>query len=259
MKSRESKQSVAQRSVVVTGVSGGIGAAIATRLLADGYIVYGTYRGGRVAAESIAEESSRFNLSRVDLANEAEIRRFADGLPAHALHGLVNNAGTIAFEEFNAYDMKLWRDVQRVNVEGPLLLSLHLKDRIAAGGAIVNISSTDAFVGAFDTTGYAASKAALLSLTKSLALNLGPRHIRVNAVAPGWIDTAMGTKMPDRAIEHTPLGRLGAPADVAGVVAFLLSDDSAFISGTTVVADGGYSCLDPVMQAEKLLNANLQS
>jgi 3-oxoacyl-[acyl-carrier protein] reductase len=135
-----------------------------------------------------------------------------------------------------------------------LQLSLGLRARLSQPAAIVNIASTDAFLGGMDTMAYAASKAALISLTKSLAVNMGPDKVRVNAIAPGWIDTAMGTKLPDMAIGHTPLGRLGTPADIAGIVAFLMSDDAGFITGTTIVADGGYYCLDPVMKAEKLLN-----
>jgi 3-oxoacyl-[acyl-carrier protein] reductase len=89
-----------------------------------------------------------------------------------------------------------------------------------------------------------------MNLTKSLAINFGPQNIRVNAVAPGWIQTDMGTKMPEVAIDHTALGRLGLPEEIAGVVSFLISSDSSYITGETIVVDGGYYCIDPVMKLE---------
>jgi NAD(P)-dependent dehydrogenase (short-subunit alcohol dehydrogenase family) len=202
----------------------------------------------------LALEFPEFNAVPLDMGDAASIEAFLRSLNRQEIYGLVNNAGVVEFEEVGIFDPELWRRVQDVNVQGVLQLCLGLRPRLARPGVIVNIASTDAFLGGVDTMAYAASKAALISLTKSLAVTFGPEQIRVNAIAPGWIDTEMGTKLPAMAIEHTPLGRLGTPADIAGIVAFLVSADSAFVTGSTIVADGGYYCLDPVMKAEKALN-----
>jgi 3-oxoacyl-[acyl-carrier protein] reductase len=247
------------KAIIVTGASGGIGSAIARRLLTDGYPVIGTYRLGEQKLEDLAREFPRFRTAALDMSSRASIAEFVGSLAGQEIYGLVNNAGIIEFEEFANFDLELWRRVQDVNVQGVLQLSLGIRTQLSRPASIVNIASTDAFLGGIDTMAYAASKAALISLTRSLAVNMGADNIRVNAIAPGWIDTPMGTKLPAMAIEHTPLGRLGTPADISGIVAFLLSDDAGFVTGTTIVADGGYYCLDPVMKAEKLLNESSRS
>jgi 3-oxoacyl-[acyl-carrier protein] reductase len=240
-------------TIIVTGASGGIGSAIARRLLADGYQVIGTYHRGMEKVQTLALEFPGFSGTHLDMGNAASIEAFVASLSGQEIYGLVNNAGIVEFESFGVFDSELWRRVQDINVQGVLQLCLALRPQMCRPAAIVNISSTDAFLGGVDTMAYAASKAALISLTRSLAVNFGPENIRVNAIAPGWIDTEMGTTLPEMAIEHTPLGRLGTPADIAGIVAFLVSDDSAYVTGSTIVADGGYYCLDPVMKAEKQL------
>jgi 3-oxoacyl-[acyl-carrier protein] reductase len=242
------------KSIVVTGASGGIGSAIARRLLKDGYHVIGTYHRSGQKLDELAREFPSFKTTALDMGRRASISDFVGSLPPQPIYGLVNNAGIIEFEDFTHFDLELWRRIQDVNVQGVLQLSLEIRSRLSRPASIVNIASTDAFLGGVDTMAYAASKAALISVTRSLAVNMGPDSVRVNAIAPGWIDTPMGTKLPAMAIEHTPLGRLGTPADIAGIVSFLMSDDSGYVTGTTIVADGGYYCLDPVMKAEKLLN-----
>jgi NAD(P)-dependent dehydrogenase (short-subunit alcohol dehydrogenase family) len=118
-----------------------------------------------------------------------------------------------------------------------------------AAGSIVNIASTDAYVGSFRSIAYSASKAALLSVTRSLANVLGPHGVRVNAVTPGWVDSGILTDTYGAAT-LTPLGRNGSPGDIANVVAFLLSSEAAFITGASIVADGGYTGVDYFMNKE---------
>lgn len=248
-----SPTSAATETIIVTGASGGIGSGIARRLLADGHPVIGTYYSGRRKIEALATEFPELKIAQLDIGNAASISAFVSSLAGQRIFGLVNNAGVIEFEGSGPFDVDLWRRVQDINVQGVVQLTLQLRAQLSRPAAIVNIASTDAFLGGLDTMAYAASKAALVSVTRSLALNLGADNIRVNAVAPGWIDTEMGTKLPQMAIAHTPLGRLGTPADIAGIVAFLLSEDAAFVTGTTIVADGGYYCLDSVMKAEQQL------
>jgi NAD(P)-dependent dehydrogenase (short-subunit alcohol dehydrogenase family) len=241
------------RTVIVTGASAGIGAGIARRLVSDGYHVVGTYHRGKERIQELAREIPGLAVAQLDTGSPDSINTFVASLAGQEIFALVNNAGIVEFEEVGVFDAALWRRVQDVNVQGALALSLALRAQFSSPAAIVNIASTDAFMGGVDTMAYAASKAALISVTKSLALNLGP-SIRVNAIAPGWIDTEMGTKLPQMVIEHTAVGRLGTPADIAGIVAFLVSNDAAYVTGATIVADGGYYCLDPVMKAEKLLS-----
>ena len=237
-------------TILVTGASRGIGKAISQRLCQDSYHIIGTYNSTKPASRSTADTSETQSFVQLDCGNDDSIEAIAQVLSDRELYGIVNNAGMIEFEDFQNFDLEAWRRTFAVNLDGVLKLVLALKDRLAAGGSVVNIASTDGFIGGFDTMAYAASKAALINLTKSLAINLGPRNIRANAVAPGWIQTDMGTKMPDVAIDHTALGRLGLPEEVAGVVSFLISSDSSYITGETIVVDGGYYCIDPVMRLE---------
>jgi NAD(P)-dependent dehydrogenase (short-subunit alcohol dehydrogenase family) len=231
-------------TILVTGASRGIGKAISQRLYQDGYRIVGTYNSTKPAASSAEGAGGIHNFVQLDCGNDDSIEAIARALSDRDLHGIVNNAGMIEFEDFRNFDLKGWRRTFAVNLDGVLKLTLALKDRLGANGSVVNIASTDGFIGGFDTMAYAASKAAVINLTKSLAINLGPKNIRVNAVAPGWIQTDMGTKMPEVAIDHTALGRLGLPEEIAGVVSFLISSDSSYITGETIVVDGGYRSRD---------------
>jgi len=127
-----------------------------------------------------------------------------------------------------------------------------LVNNINKGGTIVNISSTDGLVGSYSSVAYSASKAAINNLTKSLAIKLAAKGIRVNAVAPGWVDTGGAMLLPasKQAVDLTPLGRMARPKEIAEAVYFLISKKASFITGTTLVVDGGYTCVDYVMKKE---------
>lgn len=142
-----------------------------------------------------------------------------------------------------------WDRTMAVNVTAPLILAQTIGPRLSPGGSIVNIASTDAYIGSFRGIAYSASKAALLSVTRSLANVLGPRGVRVNAVTPGWIDSGILTESYEAAT-LTPPGRNGSPKDIAKAVAFLLSSEAAFITGASVVVDGGYTGVDYFMKQE---------
>jgi NAD(P)-dependent dehydrogenase (short-subunit alcohol dehydrogenase family) len=236
-------------TALVTGGARGIGRAIAERLAEGGWKVVATYLTGRDEAEELARTHG-VEIRQVDLADRANTVSFAGQICGEfPLTALVNNAGILEKQPFEEMTLDAWDRTLEVNVTAPLILAETIGPRLPRGGSIVNIASTDAYVGSFRGIAYSASKAALLSVTRSLANVLGPRGVRVNAVTPGWVDSGILAE-PYEAATLTPLGRNGSPEDIAKVVAFLLSSDASFISGASIVADGGYSGVDYFMQQE---------
>ena len=243
------KRSKNQKVALVTGVSGGIGGAIMEQLINQGYFVIGTFNQNKIKDIRLKiKDSTKF--TKCDLTEDSDVKTLINLCRGYSLDLIVNNAGAFEIEEFDNYDMSIWNDTFLVNVAAPLRLVLGLKDSFRNGGSVINISSTDATTGSFATMAYGASKAALDSLTKSLANNLGSRGIRVNGVAPGWIDTGMSTPESMEAGELTPLGRNGRAEEVASVVVFLASEAASFISGETINVDGGYENVDVIMKKE---------
>ncbi len=240
-----------KKTALVTGVSRGIGRAIALQLLSDGYHVVGTYNSHKVEAKEFGENSSALELLQCDFSQRAETLALIESLSNRKFDLLVNNAAVFLIEESNALDLNIWDKTLEVNLSAPMLLSTWLMPGMPAGSAVINISSTDALTGSFNSLAYAASKAALNSLTKSLANIGGPRNIRVIGIAPGWIsNTGMNSPVSIEAAPLSSLERNGEPAEIAGIVSFLASSKASFITGTTIVADGGYTCVDYIMKKE---------
>jgi NAD(P)-dependent dehydrogenase (short-subunit alcohol dehydrogenase family) len=238
-----------QRTALVTGGARGIGGSITRNLAESGWTVVATYNTGIDEAQQLRLRRG-VDVRRLDLTDRSSTLDFAhrirDEFPFDAL---VNNAGILEKGPFEDLSLDAWDRTFQVNVTAPLILAKEIGLHMPAGGSIVNIASTDAYIGSFRGIAYSASKAALLSLTRSLANVLGPRGVRVNAVTPGWVDNGL-TEEAYEAASLTPLGRNGSPDDIADVVAFLLSPEASFISGASIVADGGYTGVDYFMKKE---------
>lgn len=238
---------------LVTGASRGIGRAIATELSRRGWDVCVNYQHSRAEAEALAEtlrqNGRRAIAVQADVADSAAVnkmvRQAEAGLGRVGL--LVNNAGISRQGLFQDVDDDLWNRYLAVNITGPrnavravLPGMLHEK-----AGCIVNISSIWGLRGASCEVPYACTKAAVIGLTRSLAMELAPSGIRVNCVAPGCIDTdmtrALGPETRKMLEDETPLGRLGTPEDIARAVAFFASKDASFITGQVLTADGGFT------------------
>jgi NAD(P)-dependent dehydrogenase (short-subunit alcohol dehydrogenase family) len=233
---------------LVTGISRGIGRAIATRLLSDGWEVEGTYRQERRSAEALAQKFPLLRIHQADFSKEDAVGDLLAAIGGTQLSGLVNNAGLIHFEDLQSFDPARWRETLEVNLTAPVLLARALEPSLR-GGVVVNIASTDGLTGSYNSIAYGVSKAALLNATKSLANLLARSEIRVVAVSPGWIDTEM-TSESELASSLTPLKRTGAPEEIASAVAWLLSSEAAFVTGSNLIIDGGYGNVDYVILKE---------
>jgi 3-oxoacyl-[acyl-carrier protein] reductase len=238
------------RVALVTGASQGIGEAIARRLAAEGALVFCAARSSDKLARLVAEIEAAGGHARamaLDVADPSAIVPAMASVVSEAgrIDILVNNAGVTQDGLILRMSKDAWDRVIATNLTGAFLLCQAaarpmLKQR---SGRIINITSVVALMGNAGQANYAASKAGLLGLTKSLAREFGSRGITVNAVAPGYIETAMTEKMSDAAraglTAQIPLERIGKPGDIAGAVAYLASDDAAYVTGHVLNVSGG--------------------
>ena len=234
--------SLAGKTALVTGGSRGIGAAIARELAGAGANVTLSYRSGKDEADSVAQETGA-QAVQADVADPDQARALVAA--AGELDILVNNAGVTRDGLIARMSDDDWSDVLRTNLDGVF----HTCRAAARGmmkrrqGSIVNISSVVGVHGNPGQTNYSASKAGIIGFTKALARELGIRGVRANVVAPGYVKTrltdAIEDEMKELMLANTPLGRFGEPADVAGAVRFLCSDEASFITGEVLLVDGG--------------------
>lgn len=236
---------------IVTGASRGIGKVVARELLDSNCIVVGTYASDEITAEQCRSEfteySGRFELVRSDVSIHREITRLFDYATekySKAVTLLVNNAGILKQGPFLELTGEQWDRTFDVNIKGPFFLCQEFLKRNKNGGSIVNISSVGGQTGGDKAPDYAATKAAMISLTRSIAKLGSEKNIRSNAVAPGWIKTEIFseeqlTNLEQQARQMIPLARMGAPDEVAKAVLFLLSDASSYITGHCINVNGG--------------------
>lgn len=225
--------------VLVTGAGRGIGRAAVERFVAGGARVVALSRSQDELAELVVRCPPV--LARVlDVSDPRAVAEEIDRITREQgpPDVLVNNAGVTIRRPFTEITVAEWRAVMRVNLDGAFYVAQQAARRMsAAGGVIINLASTNALVGYRDHAAYSASKAAVLEMTRCMAVDLAPA-IRVNAVCPGFIDTPLLSYDEDVAT-RIPLGRLGRASEVAALIAFLASDDAAYITGQGFVIDGG--------------------
>ena len=244
----------AGKSVLVTGASRGIGAAIARAFAAEGAAVTVNYLANADAAAASVVACEAAGGDAIAVQADVTEREQAFGLVEQAVDAfgkvdvLVNNAGMIAYKR-REFDTETFRKVLDVNLTAAMTLSTLLRPGLgAADGSIINISSLTGFFASSGNPAYGASKAAMMQLTKTLAVAWAEDGIRVNCIAPGWIATKMTEvsqnreAINDEILRRTPLKRWGKPADIAGVTLFLASPMAAYVTGETISVDGGFSC-----------------
>jgi 3-oxoacyl-[acyl-carrier protein] reductase len=240
--------------VLVTGAIRGIGLAVSRTLAEAGACVLMNHRGDPQRAQPALEEVRAIQpaatLVEGDIADPAQVAAMFRRIAADfgRLDGLVQNAGITADGHALMMGEEKWQRVIDTNLTGAFACCraagrMMIRQRC---GAIVAIGSTSGLSAPAGQVNYAASKAGLLAAVRVLAKELGPSNVRVNAVVPGFVETAMTNAMPsgtlDSYVEHIPLRRVGQPAEVADLVRFLLSDRSRYITGASLVIDGGLTC-----------------
>ena len=240
------------RIALVTGGMGGLGEAICLKLAALGYTVVTTHSPGNTKAgewlESMKKQGYSFRAYPCDVAkfeSAAEcVKKVASDLGP--IDVLVNNAGITRDMTFRKMDKPNWDAVIQTNLDSCFNMTKQVCDGMVdrGWGRIINISSVNGQKGAFGQTNYSAAKAGMHGFTKALALEIARKGVTVNTISPGYIGTKMVMAIPkdvldSKIIPQIPMGRLGKPEEVAGLVAYLASDEAAFLTGANIAINGG--------------------
>jgi NAD(P)-dependent dehydrogenase (short-subunit alcohol dehydrogenase family) len=244
----------------ITGAGRGIGRAIAHKMAAEGAAVVVAeidLLSGKAVADDLLAAGHRALFIATDITRETAVQQAIEQSIAHfgKLDILVNNAGITFRYEATTMTEAQWYTAMDVDVKGVWLCCKYAIPHMQGGGAIVNLSSVHARVTAAKHFPYGAAKAAVLGLTRSLALDYGPHNIRVNAICPGWVRTEAVEEwiqsQPDpaayeaRILSFQPVRRIGTPDDIANLVAFLASDEASYMTGAELVIDGGLTVQYP--------------
>lgn len=241
------------RVAIVTGAGKGLGRAFCVKLATEGAKIVAVTRadveGLKETEELVKKVGGEAMISQVDVANDSDTNRMAQETldRFHRIDILVNNAAFyygVKRKPFNEITSDEWDRMMAVNVKGPWLCSKAVFESMKSSGKgkIINLTSEVFFTGSHGFVHYVSSKGGVIGLTRALAVELGPYGICVNAVAPGYTDTEASRTIADVSkydTAKTPLRRLETPDDLVGIVAFLASDESAFITGQTILVDGG--------------------
>jgi acetoacetyl-CoA reductase len=241
-----------QRKALVTGGMGGLGASICERLASMGYLVITTYSPSNEHAtdwlQCEADDGFQFRAYCIDVSNYESCAQGVAKITADVgtVDVLVNNAGITRDTSFRKMNIEDWNTVIATDLNSVF----HMTKQVIEGmvtqgfGRIINISSVNGQKGAFGQTNYAAAKAGIHGFTKSLALELAQKGITVNTVSPGYLNTSMLAAIPadimnNKILPQIPVGRLGKPSEIAGLVAYLASEEAAFITGANIAINGG--------------------
>jgi NAD(P)-dependent dehydrogenase (short-subunit alcohol dehydrogenase family) len=234
---------------VVTGAGRGIGRGMAQGLAQHGASVVLTGRTRATLEEAAASIGDRATVHTADVSIETEVLALRDAVLQRfgRIDVLVNNAGVNPiFKGIERTSFDEWRTIIDINLSGVFLCCKHVGGAIGEGGSVINVSSVAGHGGLPRSVPYCASKGGVELLTKALALDWAKRKVRVNTLAPGWVDTDLTHGLLEhdvhgrRLLERTPLGRFATPTDMVGGVVFLASDASAFMTGQSLVIDGGW-------------------
>ncbi|MFZ3222212.1 MAG: acetoacetyl-CoA reductase [Rugosibacter sp.] len=241
-----------QKVAVVTGGMGGLGEAICIKLAALGYQVVTTYSPNNTNAASWLEAMNgkgyKFKAYPCDVSDFDSAKQCIEQINAELDHVdvLVNNAGVTRDMTFKRMTKADWDVVMRTNLDSVFNMTKQVMDGMMERnwGRVINISSANGQKGAFGQTNYSAAKAGMHGFTKSLALEVAKKGVTVNTISPGYIGTKMVLAIPQEVLDskilpQLPVGRLGKPEEVAGLVAYLSSDEAAFVTGANISINGG--------------------
>jgi acetoacetyl-CoA reductase len=243
---------MAQRIAVVTGGMGGLGEAICAKLSGMGYTVIATYSPSNTkSAEWLAQmkkQGHSFRAVPVDVADFDSCQRAVKQITSEVgpVDVLVNNAGITRDMTFRKMDKASWDAVTKTNLDSVFNMTKPVIDGMSerGWGRIINVSSVNGQKGAFGQTNYSAAKAGMHGFTKALALEYARKGVTVNTISPGYIGTKMVLAIPkdildSKIVPQIPVGRLGKPEEVAGLVAYLCSEEAAFVTGANIAINGG--------------------
>jgi acetoacetyl-CoA reductase len=249
---RKKEDRMSQRVALITGGMGGLGEVISTKMADAGYRVVVTFSRGNKNAEqwlgNMRKRGYDFKAFACDVSDYDDSRACVDGVvkAAGPVDILVNNAGITRDVTFRKMSKADWDAVMRTNLDSVFNMSKQVCDGMVerSWGRIINVSSVNGSKGAFGQTNYAAAKAGMHGFTKSLALEVARKGVTVNTISPGYIGTRMVTAIPNEILEskiipQIPVGRLGKPEEVAGLIIYLCSEEAAFVNGANIAINGG--------------------